>query len=181
VTDRVRFSKFLSLVLRHRPELIGLELDEEGWADVAAVLAGARRKGLALDADGLAEVVATCEKQRYAFSEDGLRIRANQGHSVNIDLALEAVKPPASLFHGTVGRFVPSIRQHGLQKRGRRHVHLSRDEEIAAAVGRRRGAAVILVIDAARMHAAGHTFYCAMNGVWLVDSVPPEFISGLPE
>ncbi len=177
--DSKRFSKFLSLVLRHRPELIQLKLDGEGWADVSDVLTGAKGKGFDVDAADLAEVVATCDKQRYALSGDGTRIRANQGHSVKVDLALAPVAPPEELFHGTVDRFLDSIRHHGLQKRGRQHVHLSKDRVTATAVGNRRGSAVLLVIDAAGMSAAGHLFYCSANGVWLVDAVPPEFISGL--
>ncbi|MEM8713422.1 MAG: RNA 2'-phosphotransferase [Planctomycetota bacterium] len=172
----VRLSKFLSLVLRHKPQTIGIELDPEGWVDVDVLLAGAAAHGRSMDRATLEEVVATNSKKRFALSEDGTRIRANQGHSVKVDLGLEPKTPPATLFHGTVPAALDSIRTEGLQKRSRHHVHLSKDRETATVVGARRGEPIILEIDAAAMHAAGHVFFLSENGVWLTDAVPAQFI-----
>jgi len=172
----VRISKFLSLVLRHDPARIGLQLDEAGWASVEALLAAAAAHGVALTRDGLLEIVATSDKQRFALSPDGARIRANQGHSIEIDLQLPPREPPERLYHGTIGAALQGIREHGLLRGERQHVHLSHDVPTATAVGRRRGAPVILTIRAADMHAAGYAFYCADNGVWLTEHVPARFI-----
>jgi putative RNA 2'-phosphotransferase len=173
----VKRSKFLSLVLRHQPDLIGLQLDENGWVDVAVLLAACQKNGRGLTRVELDETVRTNNKQRFAFSPDGLRIRANQGHSVDVDLQLEPRTPPDVLYHGTTNRFLESILKSGLQKRQRHHVHLSSDPVTATAVGQRHGRPVILRIDAARMHADGFTFYCSSNNVWLSDEVPPQYLS----
>lgn len=174
----VNASKFLSLVLRHKPEEIGLKLDAEGWADIVELLrlSSSHSPSLRLNRALLEEVVATSDKKRFALSEDGLRIRANQGHSVSVDLALKPVEPPAELFHGTATRFEESIRTNGLIKQSRQHVHLSPDWPTAVKVGQRHGKPVVLRIAAKAMHTAGHPFYLSENGVWLTDSVPPEFI-----
>ncbi|HWO19535.1 MAG TPA: RNA 2'-phosphotransferase [Kofleriaceae bacterium] len=172
----VRISKFLSLVLRHDPARIGLQLDEAGWASVDALLAAAAAHGVALTRDGLRELVAASDKQRFALSPDGARIRANQGHSVDVDLQLPPREPPERLYHGTVDAALDGIREQGLLRGQRRHVHLSADVPTAERVGRRRGAPVILTVRAADMHAAGHTFYCSENGVWLTEQVPARFI-----
>lgn len=177
--SEVRASKFLSLVLRHRPELIGLALDASGWVGVEALLAALARHGRPLDRAALEALVASSDKQRFALSADGTRIRANQGHSVQVELGLAPQPPPARLYHGTVAAALPSIRQHGLEKRARHHVHLSADRQTAMKVGGRRGAPVILVVRAAEMAAASHVFYCSENGVWLTDSVPPAYLEGL--
>ena len=169
-------SKFLSLVLRHRPERANLTLDEGGWVCVDALLAGCRAAGQAMTGEELEEVVATNQKQRFVISADGTRIRANQGHSVDVDLGLKPQTPPATLFHGTVEGALPAIRSAGLERMRRHHVHLSADTTTAEVVGARRGKAVVLSIDATAMQRAGHLFYCTANGVWLTDSVPPEFI-----
>ncbi len=171
-----RTSKFLSLVLRHQPELIGLRLDEAGWVPVAELLEGCRRAGQAITLEELKEIVRTSDKQRFALSEDGTRIRANQGHSIDVDLGLEPASPPAVLFHGTVERFLPAIRREGLRPMSRHDVHLSADQETATRVGARRGKPVVLTVDAAGMSAAGHTFRISANGVWLVAAVPPEYL-----
>lgn len=173
----VHLSKYLSLVLRHRPEAAGVTLDAEGWTDVDDLLAGAERHGVPMTAEELCEVVATSDKQRFALSPDGLRIRANQGHSQPVDLGLAPTPPPPVLFHGTVERSVESILRTGLEKRSRQFVHLSADLETARKVGGRRGRPVLLRVDAAAMAAAGHEFYLSANGVWLVDAVPPSFLS----
>jgi putative RNA 2'-phosphotransferase len=170
-------SKFLSLVLRHDPGQIGIELDEAGWTDVAALLAAAERHGVRLTRAELGEIVATSDKQRFALSDDGARIRANQGHSVEVDLQLEVVPPPATLYHGTVDGALAGIRDKGLLRGARHHVHLSADLATATKVGGRRGKPVVLTIDARAMSEAGHTFYRSTNGVWLVDAVPAAFIA----
>jgi putative RNA 2'-phosphotransferase len=170
-------SKFLSLVLRHRPEVIGMQLDSEGWLPIDDLIANANRKGNELSLELLHEVVASCDKKRFSLSDDGLRIRANQGHSVpDVELNLEPVTPPNQLFHGTVGKFIGSIRERGLLKRSRNHVHLSADIETAKKVGARRGEPVILTIRTQAMQESGHTFYLSANGVWLTDAVPTRFI-----
>lgn len=168
-------SKTLSLWLRHAPEKGNLVLDEAGWAPVDAVLAALSRIGVGFE--DLLEVVETSDKQRFELSADLDRIRARQGHSVSVDLGLEAKDPPQTLFHGTVAAAIEAIRVQGLQRMRRHHVHLSPDIETARRVGARRGAPVILTIDAAAMSAAGLTFYHSTNGVWLTDSVPPEYLS----
>ncbi len=172
----VRTSKFLSLVLRHEPERIGIVLDPSGWTDVEALLAAATAHGVAITAAELHEIVATSDKQRFALSADGTRIRANQGHSVDVDLALAATAPPERLYHGTVAQFLESIRTRGLLKGERHHVHMSADVETAKRVGGRRGEPVVLIVRAAEMAASGHVFYRSENGVWLVEHVPPSFI-----
>ncbi len=169
-------SKFLSLVLRHEPGLIGIALDDAGWTDVDALLAACARHGQPVTRAELDELVAASDKQRFAFSPDGRQIRANQGHSVEVDLALEPITPPAVLLHGTVDKFLAAIRAQGLIKGERHHVHLSAERETANKVGQRRGRAVVLTVQAGAMAAAGHVFYRSANGVWLVDHVPPAFI-----
>jgi len=172
----VRTSKFLSLVLRHDPGKIGITLDDAGWTDVSALIAACAAHGVTITRDELADIVASSDKQRFALSPDGMRIRANQGHSVEVDLDLPPAMPPARLYHGTVADVLAAIRADGLTKRARHHVHMSADPETATRVGGRRGKAVILVVRAEDMVAAGHVFFRSANGVWLTDHVPPGFI-----
>jgi len=172
----VRISKFLSLVLRHDPGRIGLQLDAAGWAEVDELIAAAARGGVEIDRETLARVVAGNDKQRFALTPDGIRIRANQGHSVRVDLGLEPRTPPEVLYHGTAARFVDSIRESGLHAARRTHVHLSADVETARKVGRRHGSPVVLAVAAGRMHRDGRVFYQSDNGVWLTDAVPAEYI-----
>lgn len=181
MTDNlVQTSKFLSLILRHAPEKIGLALDAQGWADIGQLLAQAARHGRSLSREQLDEVVACDGKTRYAISADGLRIRANQGHSLAaVDIDLPPATPPAVLYHGTASRFVEAIRAAGLLPGSRNHVHLSSNRETAVAVGARHGKAVVLTVDAAAMQAGGHVFYVSANGVWLTQAVPKAFI-GFP-
>lgn len=174
-------SKYLSLVLRHNPAAAGVTLDAEGWLSVEDLLSGAARHGHSFTRAELEEVVQTNEKQRFAFSPDAQRIRANQGHSVSVELGLTPETPPGILYHGTVDRFLSSIMSRGLEKRSRQHVHLSPDVETATRVGSRRGKPIILKIDAASMHSAGFSFFCSANGVWLTDHVPPQYISTMVE
>jgi putative RNA 2'-phosphotransferase len=175
-TKHIKLSKFLSLVLRHNPAKIGLSLDPQGWATVDDLLTAARRNGVALNAATLQLIVADNDKQRFAFSEDGLRIRASQGHSIEVDLALEPIAPPELLYHGTAARFIESIRQSGLEHRARQHVHLSLDEATAVKVGQRHGKPVVLIVQAGAMAAAGFSFYRSANGVWLTDHVPAAYL-----
>jgi putative RNA 2'-phosphotransferase len=173
----VKVSKYLSKHLRHQPERLGLTLDSAGWVSVEELLAACARHRMAISRAELEHVVASNDKQRFAFSPDGLRIRASQGHSIAVDLDLAPDDPPPLLFHGTVAAFLDQIKREGLQPMNRHDVHLSVDTETAVRVGSRRGKPVILTIDAAAMTAAGHVFRVSDNGVWLVPSVPPEFIS----
>jgi putative RNA 2'-phosphotransferase len=172
----VRISKFLSKHLRHAPEALGLTLAPGGWVEVDALLVGCERKGLPITRDQLDEVVAENDKQRFSFDETGTRIRANQGHSTEVDLQLEPRTPPDVLYHGTAASALATIRRDGLKRMSRHHVHLSTTTPTAKSVGARHGKPAILVIDAAGMHAAGIPFYCSDNGVWLVDEVPPEYL-----
>ncbi|MFO0574829.1 MAG: RNA 2'-phosphotransferase [Polyangia bacterium] len=173
--DRSAQSRFLSLVLRHRPEAIGLRLDAQGWVAVDELLAALAALGRPMTRAALEALVRDSDKQRFALRGD--RIRANQGHSIAVDLGLAPEVPPAVLYHGTIARVLPSIRREGLIKGSRTHVHLSADRETALKVGARRGAPVLLRVDAAALHAAGHAFFLSENGVWLVDAVPPRFLT----
>ncbi len=173
--ESVKKSKFLSLVLRHQPETIGLTLDKAGWVDVTCLLQQLDKYGGHMSLAELDELVETDNKQRYHFSADKTRIRASQGHSINIDLDLKPSAPPAVLYHGTASRFMASILREGLLKGSRHHVHLSTDKETALAVGKRHGLPVILQIAAKRMQRDGFSFYCSDNGVWLVEHVPPAY------
>ncbi|GIH26144.1 putative RNA 2'-phosphotransferase [Acrocarpospora phusangensis] len=170
----VRVSKYLSKHLRHQPERIGIALDPNGWVPVSDLLAAARAHGFPISLAELADVVAGNDKQRFVIEGD--RIRASQGHSIDVDLDLPEVEPPPSLFHGTVAASLPGIRADGLLRMRRQHVHLSPDQETATRVGARRGRPIILTIDSGAMHAGGHAFFRSANGVWLTDHVPPSFI-----
>lgn len=174
----VEYSKFLSLVLRHDPGKVGIALDEAGWVDVDILLVALQKKKPGYTRDVLNEVVETNDKKRFAFSGDGKRIRASQGHSVAVELNLPTVTPPPVLFHGTAERNLESIRRQGLLRGQRHHVHLSADEETARRVGMRHGRPVVLRIDAARMAQEGFSFHLAENGVWLVEAVAPSYIEG---
>jgi putative RNA 2'-phosphotransferase len=176
-SSRTRISKFLSLVLRHEPAKAGITLDSAGWVDVATLLQGCAQAGVHFTRVELEAVVAENDKQRFAFNEDRSRIRANQGHSVEVELAYTPTTPPDSLFHGTTDRFLESIRTTGLRKAERHHVHLSADRTVAIEVGRRHGRPVVLQVAAEAMHRAGHTFFQSANGVWLTDHVPPAFLT----
>ena len=180
VTDGARLvelSKYLSWVLRHRPDAVDVELDDGGWTDVEALIAACATDGRAVSRDDLDALIHHGEKRRFELSSDGARIRAIQGHSVDIDLGHEPASPPAVLFHGTVERFLDGIRREGLVRGRRHHVHLSETRAAAEAVGARRGCAVVIEIDASRMAGDGHSFYRAPNGVWLTDHVPPGYLS----
>lgn len=175
VTETINsISKFLSYVLRHKPAAIGLNLDQEGWANIEELI---EKADIRFSRDMLLEVVATSEKKRFAISDNGQSIRANQGHSITVDLGLEPVEPPELLFHGTATRFLDSIQEQGLRPQDRKHVHLSADIETATKVGKRHGKPVILTIPAQKMHLQGHPFFKSENGVWLTGFVPAADVS----
>lgn len=172
----VATSKLLSYVLRHRPDSIGLALDAHGWAAVDDLLALLAAAGHRVDLTLLERVVADNDKRRFAFSDDGTRIRASQGHSVKVDLALAEAEPPPVLYHGTASRFLKSILAQGLRPAGRHHVHLSVDVATARRVGARHGFPAILRVDTRRMRADGIKFYVSDNGVWLTEAVLPRYL-----
>lgn len=175
--DLTNQSKFLSYVLRHAPDAIGLSLDAQGWTSIEELLAKSAAAGKGITRELLDEIVATNDKKRFTLSDDGLRIRAAQGHSVEVALGVEAISPPETLFHGTATRFLASIREQGLKPGSRKQVHLSPDETTAIAVGQRHGKPVVLRVAAGEMHAQGYAFFRADNGVWLTDHVPPQFLT----
>jgi putative RNA 2'-phosphotransferase len=174
--DRVRVSKRLAYVLRHRPDSIGISLDDAGWVDIDVLVAALRSHGAAVRRRDLEQLVDRDEKGRYLLDETNNRIRANQGHSLQVNLGYPAMDPPPQLYHGTAARNIPAILAEGLHRGARHDVHLSPDAETAAVVGARRGRHVVLAVDAARLAADGATFRCSANGVWLVDSVPPGYL-----
>ena len=165
-------SKFLSLILRHKPQTIGLELDEHGWADVSELC----RRVRGLDFATLEQIVAHDDKRRYSFSADKKLIRANQGHSIAVEVELEELEPPEVLYHGTAERFATSIMAQGLLKKSRLYVHLSSDVETAEKVGRRHGRPKIFLVASGKMFADGYKFFRSVNGVWLTEHVPPQYL-----
>lgn len=174
--NNISISKFLSLVLRHKPEEIGLVLDTNGWANIDELILLAGHKGMSLTRAMIETIVAESDKQRFAISEDGVRIRANQGHSVDISLGLKPQVPPELLFHGTATRFLVSIRARGLHAASRQHVHLSQDRDTAEKVGSRHGKPVVLVVESGKMARDGHLFFKSDNGVWLTAAVPANYL-----
>jgi putative RNA 2'-phosphotransferase len=171
--QRTKISKRLSYILRHAPDSVGLTLDENGWASVHDLMS---KFGRPLSIEDLKEVVETNEKKRFAFNDDLTKIRASQGHSIEIDLAYQPTTPPEFLFHGTATRFIESIKKDGLLKGSRHHVHLSLDETTARKVGARHGSPVILTLKSKEMYEAGYVFYVSENDVWLTEHVPTRFI-----
>ncbi|MGK5042182.1 RNA 2'-phosphotransferase [Janthinobacterium sp. GB1R12] len=169
-------SKLLSRWLRHRPDAIGLEIDKRGWVDVAELLLKSAGAEAALTHDELMQIVVENDKQRFSLSEDRTRIRAAQGHSVDVDLKLPVKIPPSVLFHGTVQKFIASIRRQGLLPGTRRDVHLSATKKTAEEVGARRGTAVVLIVETYPLLHDGYQFRCAENGVWLIQRVPAKYI-----
>lgn len=175
--SRVRVSKLMSLGLRHEPAALALLLDDAGWVTVEALCSGLCARGETVRREDVLEIVRTSDKQRFALSPDGVRIRANQGHSVDVELGLVPQEPPALLLHGTSADAVPAIRRDGLLRMARTHVHLSADPQTASVVAKRRaGPTVLLRVDAAAMHQDGHAFFRAENGVWLTLTVPPRYL-----
>jgi putative RNA 2'-phosphotransferase len=170
----VKVSKYLSKHLRHQPERIGLTLDEAGWVEIDTLIAAAAAHGFPFTRQELDHVVAANDKKRFAV--EGSRIRASQGHSIDVDLGLPPATPPAYLYHGTVDRYLDAIRTEGLRPMNRHDVHLSADRETATRVGARRGRPVVLSVDAGAMHRDGHVFQVSANGVWLTKAVPPRYL-----
>ena len=168
-------SKFISLILRHRPEAIGITLDEHGWADVSELIEGVS-KTHHLDMQTLEEIVRSDSKQRYSFSEDKRLIRANQGHSIPVDVELDRLDPPYILFHGTGKKYMNSIEKEGLLPKGRLYVHLSKDTKTAKTVGARHGTPIVYKVRAGAMARDGYEFFLSKNGVWLTKKVPVEYL-----
>ncbi len=169
-------SRFISLVLRHKPETIGITLDEHGWANVDELIAGIS-KTQPFTKEMLEELVSTDDKKRYSFNEDKTLIRANQGHSIPVDVELEEVKPPKQLYHGTGEKYVPSIDRQGLISKSRLYVHLSKDIDTAIKVGKRHGKPFVYIVNSEKMFEQGYKFFLSANGVWLTKKVPVEFLT----
>jgi putative RNA 2'-phosphotransferase len=172
-----KYSKFLSLILRHRPEKVGITLDSAGWTSVSELLKAINKNSRPITLEQLRFIVENNDKKRFSFNEDGTMIRANQGHSVDVNLDYDEREPPDILWHGTIGKYMKSIYESGLQKMNRHHVHLSADWDTAKKVGDRRGNGIVLVINTGAMFSDGHKFYLSENGVWLTDHVPPKYIN----
>ncbi|MDO4700891.1 MAG: RNA 2'-phosphotransferase [Moraxella sp.] len=172
-----KISKFLSLILRHKPHAVGISLDNEGWADVETLLRALNNHHHHIDMARLEHIVATNDKQRFAFDTHKQKIRANQGHSIDVCLNLPEVAPPETLYHGTARGAIDGIMAQGIDKQQRQYVHLSADTQTAIKVGRRHGKVVVFVVQAGKMHQAGMKFYQADNGVWLTEHVPVAYLS----
>ena len=173
--DEKKLGQYLSLILRHNPEVIGIQLDEHGWAKVDELIAGIRKTQF-MDQTLLEKLVAEDEKGRYAFNDDKTLIRANQGHSIPVDVGLKEVQPPEVLWHGTGEKYVASIDREGLISKSRLYVHLSADFQTALKVGSRHGKPVVYAVDARRMHEEGYVFFLSVNGVWLTQRVPMAYL-----
>jgi putative RNA 2'-phosphotransferase len=171
-----KLSRFISLILRHKPEEIGITLDDFGWAKVEDLINGISKSGRTIDMNILEEIVRTDNKQRYSFNENKTKIRANQGHSIPVKVELKELEPPNTLYHGTARKSLEGIKYQGIKSMSRLYVHLSKDFETAKQVGSRHGEAVILVVDAYRMYKNGIKFYLSENGVWLTEYVDPKYI-----
>lgn len=166
----------IARILRHHPEAAGIALDEHGWADVGELIEGVRHNGFTIDKDILDKIVATDQKKRFAYNADETKIRANQGHSIPVDVGMEEKLPPSVLYHGTAEKYIESIRRNGICKRTRNFVHLSLDEATAVKVGSRHGSPVVLKIDTGRMATDGYKFFISANGVWQTNYVPFDYV-----
>lgn len=174
--ELVKISKFLSKVLRHKPELINLNVDKNGWVSVEELLENSNKNGYLFTLEELYEIVEENDKKRFALSEDKTKIRANQGHSFEVDLELKSIRPPDILYHGTTFNAISPIRKGGIQKMNRQHVHLSETIDVAIKVGSRKGKPEVLSINSKHMFVDGYKFYKSENGVWLTDSIPSKYI-----
>ncbi|MBR4445395.1 MAG: RNA 2'-phosphotransferase [Solobacterium sp.] len=172
----VKIGKYISLLLRHRPEAEGLHMDEHGWVDAQELIDALARKFPGFDRDVLDRIVAENDKKRYSYSEDGTRIRANQGHSIDVDVEMPEAEPPEILWHGSAERFASSIEEKGLLPQSRRYVHLSMDKQTAYTVGKRHGKPVIYMVRSGEMYRDGYIFYCSANGVWQTAAVPVRYL-----
>lgn len=175
-SDLKNISKFMSLVLRHQPEKIGLQLDDNGWVAITALIGKLNVYGLQVDISTIEKIVITNDKKRFSFNDDKTKIRANQGHSIGVELNMKKTIPPDKFFHGTAEKFVENIFKTGIQKQNRQHVHLSATEETAKSVGSRHGKPVVLTINAKQMAEKSYVFYLSANNVWLTDVVPAQYI-----
>ena len=178
--NNTEVSKFISLILRHKPEVIGISLDEHGWADVSELIAGVSRT-CPLNMERLEEIVRTDRNQRYSFNEDHTKIRANQGHSIPVDVELKQADPPDVLYHGTGEKYADSIRRMGLIPKSRLYVHLSGDTAAAVNVGKRHGRPVVFRVDTRKMKEDGFVFFLSANGVWLIKQVPVRYLTELSD
>lgn len=176
MSDLVKLGKYLSLILRHKPEVIDIKLDQHGWANVDELLIGINRQGRFINRELLNEIVKTNNKKRYQYNNDFTKIRASQGHSINVDVNLQEKVPPNTLYHGTALRYLDEIKLFGIKKMNRLYVHLSKDKETAINVGKRHGKAIILEIDTKKMLNDGHKFYYSNNGVWLCDDIDFKYV-----
>ena len=174
--DLNNISKYMSLILRHKPDVIGIELDEHGWANVNDLISGIEKDNHGFNFELLEEIVRSDSKQRYSFNDDKSLIRANQGHSINVDVELKEKEPPEYLYHGTGEKYVKSINQDGLIPKSRLYVHLSKDIKTAENVGKRHGKEVVYCIDNRQMYRDGYKFYLSENGVWLTEEVPIKYL-----
>lgn len=181
MSKKDKLSVFISLVLRHKPDAAGIQLDEHGWANVEELIKGTKSTGRKIDMDILEEIVASDEKGRYSFSEDKSLIRANQGHSIPVDVELREQEPPEFLYHGTAERFLEDIQTEGLRPMSRLYVHLSKDKETAIKVGKRHGKPVILQVHSGELFRNGNKFYLSENGIWLIQSVPTRYFEIMEE
>ena len=177
--DLNNISKYMSLILRHKPDVIGIELDEHGWANTDDLISGIEKDNHGFDFELLEKIVKTDNKQRYSFNDDKTLIRANQGHSIPVDVELEEKEPPKFLYHGTGEKYVSSILEQGLTPKSRLYVHLSKDIETAQNVGRRHGKEVVYKIEAHEMYQDGYKFYLSVNGVWLAKGVPLQYMQAI--
>jgi len=175
-SGQVNLSKFLTLVLRHKPEMIGIDLDESGWTEVSQLIEKSIQHGIEINYENLSALVAASDKKRFAFDETQTKIRANQGHSLDVNLGYAPKQPPEILYHGTGAQFVASILLTGLDKRKRHHVHLSTDIETAINVGQRRGKPFVFTVLAGQMFLDKFEFFQSENGVWLTESVPARYL-----
>lgn len=176
MSKKDKLSIFISLILRHKPEIIGIKLDEYGYADVNELIEKINNAGRNINIEILEQIVKEDNKQRYSFNEDRSKIRANQGHSINIDVELKELEPPEYLYHGTVTRFLDNIKNEGIIKQSRLYVHLSRDIDTAIKVGKRHGTPVILKINTGKMYENGYKFYLSENNVWLCEYIPFKYV-----
>ena len=172
----IKLGRFISLILRHHPEQIGITLDSEGWADTQALLDGINASGRRIDMETLERIVRENNKQRYSFNGDKSKIRANQGHSIPVEVGMQVMTPPDRLYHGTATRFLDSIKRDGIKKMSRLYVHLTKDVETAVSIGKRHGKPVVLVIDTKAMHKDGYTFRLSDNGVWQSEDIPWRYV-----
>lgn len=173
----IKIGKYICLILRHKPEIIGIELDKNGWANVDELINGLKKKYPDFNREKLEYIVKTDNKQRYSLSDDKSKIRARQGHSIDVDVELKELTPPELLYHGTAERFLESIMKEGLVPKSRLYVHLSKDVDTAEKVGKRHGKPAVLKIETWKMAEDGFKFYLSENGVWLTKAVPPKYLS----